>query len=95
MSIKFRVFKETSNWICKTRQIPNMNSWSNFQDEYNVFNHPDFSCRFTYTKADYIHLAYLLPYTMIEHLLICPCDPLTNNQYWDFLIITFLSSRIQ
>ena len=30
-----------------------------------------------------MHLASSLPYMIIEHLLICPCNSLINNQYWD------------
>ena len=31
-----------------------------------------------------MYLASSLPYMMVEHLPICPCDPLTNNQYCEF-----------
>ena len=29
-----------------------------------------------------MYLASSLPHMMIEHLLIFPCNPLINNQYW-------------
>ena len=86
ISIKFRVSQKTVKWISQTGQIPDMYSWSNFDDEYYSFysfNNIDVSKRFTYTKADYIHIASSLSYMMIEHLLIYPCDILVNNQYWD------------
>ena len=82
MSIKFRASQETLKWISQTGQISDMFSWINFYDEYDSFyasNNIDVSRRFNYTKADYIHLASSLPYMMIEHLLIFPCDPLINN----------------
>ena len=86
MSIKFRASQETVKWISQTGQIPDMCSWINFHDDYDSFyasNNIDFLRRFNYTKADYMYLASSLPYMMIEHLLIFPCDPLINNQYWD------------
>ena len=82
--LNFMHIKKTVKWISQTGQLLDLHSWSNFQDKCNVYNHPNFSCRFTYTKVDYIHLASSLPYMMIGHLLICPCEPLTNNQYWNF-----------
>ena len=86
MSIKFRACQETVKWIIQTVQIPDMFSWKNFHEEYHssyASNNIDVSHGFNYTKTDYIHLASSLPYMMIEHLLICPCDSLINNQYWD------------
>ena len=86
MFIKFRASQETFKWISQLWQISDMLSWINFHDEYDsfyAFNNIDFSRRCNYTKADYIHIASSLPYMMIEHLPICLCDPLINNQYWD------------
>ena len=81
MSIKFHASQETVKWISRTRLHPDLYSWSNFQDEDKSYINPKFSRIFTYTKTDYRHLDFLLPYMMIEHLLICPCDPWTTNQY--------------
>ena len=81
-SIKFCAYQETIKWINQTVQIPDMCSWKNFHEEYHssyVSNNIDSSRVFNYTKADYIHLASSLPYMMIEHLRICPCDPLIND----------------
>ena len=83
MSIKFRASQKTVKWISETQQLPDFHSRRNFQDKYESYNNIDSSRRFTYTKVDYIHIASSLPYTMIEHLLICPCDLFVNNQYWD------------
>ena len=86
MSIKFRASQETVKWIKQTAHIPDMFSWKHFYDVYDL----SFSSRyinsrheFNYTKADYIHLASSLPYMMIEHLRICPCDPLIDDKYWE------------
>ena len=84
MSIQFRASQKTVKWISQTGQIPDMFSWNKFYDEYYSFysfNNYDVSKIFIYTKADYIHQASSLPYMMIEYFLICPCDPLINNQY--------------
>ena len=60
-----------------------MHSWRKFQDNYESYNNTDLSGTFIYTKVDYIHIASSLPYMMIEHLLICPCNISFKNQYWD------------
>ena len=83
MSIKFRAYQKIVKWISQTGQIPDMFSWDKFYDEYYSFNNYDVSKIFIYTKVDYIHQASSLPYMMIKHFLICPCDPLIDNQYWD------------
>ena len=70
MSIKFRASQETVKWTSKTRLLSDVYSWSNFQNEYKSYNNPEFYRIFTYAKANYRHLAYSLPYMMIEHLLI-------------------------
>ena len=79
MSIKFRASQKTVKWISETQQLPDLHSWRNFQDNYESYNNTDLSGTFIYTKVDYIHIASSLPYMMIEHLLICPCDPSINN----------------
>ena len=81
--LNFLHLKKTVKWISETQQLLDLHSWRNFQENYESYNNTDFSGRFIYTKVDYMHIASSLPYMMIEHLLICPCDPSINNQYWD------------
>ena len=81
MFIRYSAAQQTIEWIVDSNTFKVIVCDVVGLSSINGLSRQDSS--FLYTKDDYIKIAKALPFMMSETLLICPCDAIFDNHFWD------------